>query len=225
MNKTETLPSLWIEAHAAGDKLISGLREEDDRLARLRRSNEKILREYPADLFVPLIRRRLRPRMLFIPARWAALACTTAAVALFTFWPATEGVRLKGGTPSLIVYRERFPSYERLTAGSRATEKDRIQLAYRLASPAYGMIISLDRRGHLTVHLPRAGGTSAPLTSGREVLLDSAFELDDGPDFEKFLLVTGTSAFEVETVAKRIQSHLPIDQTVEEFSLQKEMRP
>lgn len=66
-------------------------------------------------------------------------------------------------------------------------------------SAAFGVVVSIDGRGHVTRHLPEEGAAAAAL-DGREQALPHAYELDDAPAFERFVLVTGPRAFDVAAV-------------------------
>jgi hypothetical protein len=122
--------------------------------------------------------------------------------------PSTEVIGLKGDAPSsprLLVYRQRprqgtgLAAPERLTDGARVARGDVLQLAYDKAPDGlYGVLLSVDGAGRITQHLPEEGArASAPLTSVREILMPSAYELDDAPNFERFVLVTSRQPFAV----------------------------
>jgi len=61
------------------------------------------------------------------------------------------------------------------------------------------VLLSLDGAGRVTVHLPDPTGVGAaaavPLAAAREVRLPSAYELDDAPAFERFVLITADRPF------------------------------
>jgi hypothetical protein len=77
-----------------------------------------------------------------------------------------------------------------------------LQLAYDKApSGLYGLLLSIDGSGRVTQHLPEEGASaSAPLTSLREIRLPSAYELDDAPAFERFVLITAPQPFAIGAV-------------------------
>jgi hypothetical protein len=100
------------------------------------------------------------------------------------------------------------------------------------------VIVSIDGRGAVTVHLPPTGREAARLRPGNRVLLDQAYELDDAPRWECFYFVTAQVPFDGQPVfeaAKREAAlrrdsppsklALPrgLDQSM--FVLQKEPRP
>ena len=87
-------------------------------------------------------------------------------------------------------------------AAELARAGEQIRVGYRGAGGSYGMILSVDGRGTVTLHLPRAAGRAVALRGGATVLLDSAYELDDAPLWERFYLVTAAEAFETTPVVE-----------------------
>jgi len=110
-----------------------------------------------------------------------------------------ESVRLKGLAPHLLVYRRSGETAERLTAGSVAKDGDRLQLAYVAAGDAYGVVVSLDGAGAVTLHL-HEGPRSAALKGDHETPLSESYRLDAAPGFERFVLVTSATPFDVSVV-------------------------
>ncbi|HET6438016.1 MAG TPA: hypothetical protein VFG59_08140 [Anaeromyxobacter sp.] len=106
-----------------------------------------------------------------------------------------EGTGTKGG-PQLVVYRQRAgQDAEVVVAGTPVRAGDLLQLAYHSAGARYGVVVSVDGRGGLTLHLPEGGGSAAALSGGGVVRLPHSYELDDAPSFERFFLVTGNEPF------------------------------
>jgi anti-sigma factor RsiW len=105
------------------------------------------------------------------------------------------GERLKGLEPSLLLFRRTDAGSEALADGSVARAGDVVRVGYRAAGRTHGVIVSVDGRGVVTVHLPARGDEAAELHGGETVLLDRAYELDDAPRFERFYLVTADRAF------------------------------
>lgn len=94
-----------------------------------------------------------------------------------------------------------------------------MQLAYdRSPDGLFGVLLSVDGAGRITQHLPEEGArASAPLTSVREIPLPSAYELDDAPEFERFVLVTAAQPFAIGVVldaARALAKHGPSAQTL-----------
>jgi len=110
--------------------------------------------------------------------------------------PASDD-RVKGLEPSLTLFRKGASGSEVLADNTVAHAGDLIRVAYQAAGRAYGVIVSVDGRGAVTMHLPPSGSAAAPLQPGDRVLLEQAYELDDAPRWEKFFLVTGNEPFEV----------------------------
>jgi hypothetical protein len=113
-----------------------------------------------------------------------------------------DGDRVKGLKPSLALFRKAAAGTEKLAEGSVLRAGDLVRVAYQGAGRPYGVILSVDGRGSVTIHLPPSGATAARLRGGDRVLLDQAYELDDAPRWEKFYLVTGNAPFAVAPVVE-----------------------
>ncbi|MBN1838324.1 MAG: hypothetical protein JW820_20865, partial [Spirochaetales bacterium] len=74
------------------------------------------------------------------------------------------------------------------------------QLGYVAAARAYGVILSIDGRGVVTLHFPVGSTGAGELEREGESLLPFAYELDDAPGFERFFFVTGPEPFAVDSV-------------------------
>ena len=139
-----------------------------------------------------------------------------------------------GGRPSLALYRRTDTGSERLADGAVARPGDLLRVGYASAGRPYGLILSIDGRGAVTLHLPPSGDRAVPLTPGKMVLLDAAYELDEAPQVERFYFVTGKEPFAAEPVvsAARRAAHgtvpeaLPLPAGLEQvtFAIQKEAR-
>jgi hypothetical protein len=112
-----------------------------------------------------------------------------------------------GSGPTLLVYRRRpgaaTPArWEHLPDGAPAARGDLLQLAYVAARPGLrGVLLSIDGAGGITRHLPEDGASAAAeLRSGTVIPLSFAFQLDDAPAFERFVLVTAPASFDVHEV-------------------------
>lgn len=115
-----------------------------------------------------------------------------------------DGVRIKGDGPTLLLHRRTAAGSERLTEGSPARQGDLLRLQYAANGASHGAILSIDGRGVVTWHLPRhgdrPGAVAAPLAAG-PVALDSAYELDAAPRWERFYLVAAAEPFDLDGVA------------------------
>jgi hypothetical protein len=138
--------------------------------------------------------------------RWMpAAAAVTLVIAALSIVPGltrsdADGVRIKGAAATLTVYRQVETGSETLTDGAPAREGDLLRVAYRTAAPAYGVIVSIDGAGVVTRHHPVDGFQATRLRAGDATPLDSAYELDDAPRWERFFLITSEQAFEVAAV-------------------------
>ncbi len=191
------------------------------RLDALIRANEAILADHPAALMGASIRARLRLRdgreARRRPLVWAVAAASpiAAAVALLLLIPADppatgeaplDEIRLKGMEPGLQIHRSRSGEAEVLPPGAEVRAHDLIQLSYTAAGRPYGAIVSIDGGGAVTLHHPAAGGSAATLSAGGAVPLPRAYELDDAPRFERFILITSSAPFAVETALAAARS-------------------
>ena len=177
-------------------------------------------------------------------ARWALPAAVAAGVALMFLLPRTTFLstggdeRIKGLDASLTLFRQVGAGSETLADGAVAHQGDVIRVGYRAAGRAYGVILSLDGRGNVTMHLPTSGDGAVLLGREPTVLLDRAYELDDAPRWERFYFITGDAPFPIARIVASIQRAIAhadgntipalaldagLDQSV--FTLQKESVP
>jgi len=218
------IPDVQLERFRLGElapREMKGLRDRlagdpglQARLDLLVRSDGEIAAAYPAGRMVAEINERLElaepeappwrlPWMRLVPA--GAIVLILLAVALPTILdrrPTSDDVLVKGGKPSLVLYRRVAGGSERLEPGARVRTGDRIRIGYKATERAYGVIVSVDPRGTVTRHLPTEGQQAARLEPNGLVMLDSAYELDATPGWERFYFVTGSQAFEVEPTVR-----------------------
>lgn len=191
------------------------------RVAVLKRSNTEILQQHPPEAVIPGIqqgvraektRRNAQPRPIFTRRLLYAAPVFVAAVVILlvvlqnpdrTSDPASPfGTRIKGTEkidrtkPHLLVYKKKAGDVELLEDGDRAKPGDLLQIAYGAAGLSYGVILSIDGNGAVTLHYPERETDSAMLGDQKVVLLSSAYELDKAPGFERFFFIT--SAFEID---------------------------
>ena len=186
------------------------------RLEALDRSDAEIARQYPPAWMAERVRERLS-RGSSVPARprdrvrrWGVPATIGAAAIVLVFMlphpatapfskPATvtDDRSHQGAAPALAVFRRSARGTETLADGDVARPGDLLRLGYTSAGRAYGVIVSIDGRGAVTLHLPPNGARAASLGRDGQVLLDQAYQLDDAPSWERFYFITGDSAFEV----------------------------
>jgi hypothetical protein len=189
----------------------------------LQQDNQELLREYPSRTLVDAIKRRSqRARRKDRSYQWMSVAWSTAtalslAAILVVVYddlssgasvgvapvasddPTIEPTRIKGLTPHLVLYRKAGDAVERLADGAQVGAGDVLQIAYVAARARYGVVVSIDGAGVVTVHLPHAGQSAALAESG-ETLLGDSYRLDAAPRFERFYFVTADRPFDAAVV-------------------------
>jgi hypothetical protein len=211
-----------LDAAAAADvrgRLAAEGRDADAEIAALAVSNREILAAHPPARVAAAVRARAtRPARRWLAIAPLVLAGAAAVVlvarphrAIKTTGGATDDLGLEDATPkgtaraataTLGVYRHGADGDERLADGAPAAPGDLLQLTYRAGSDRFGVLLSIDGRGHVTLHWPDAGEAVAARLGGKgEVRLPSAYELDDAPAFERFILVTAEAPFSVAAAA------------------------
>jgi len=209
------LPDIVLERYRLNDLPAAEYNRLRDRLSRdaalrtrlesLDQSDIEIGRNYQPEIFIRRVHERLvEPRRRLFPAL-VLPAVLVAALILVILLPrlgptTVDGDRIKGALPGLTVYRKTGTGSEMLTDGAIAHSGDVIRLGYRAAGKPYGVILSIDGRGVVTMHLPPNGEQAAPLQNEPAVLLDKAYELDDAPRWERFYFVTAETSFPVQPV-------------------------
>ena len=139
----------------------------------------------------------------WIPALLGSLAALSIGV--FTALPGrlSEGAeeRAKGLDLELRVYRKHGTRAEQLVDGSEVAAGDVLQVGYVRAEYTFGVLVSIDGRGEVTLHHPAArDGSTALATEGARQLLPNAYELDDAPGFERFVFVVAQQPLSVAAV-------------------------
>jgi len=176
-------------------------------------SNREILAAHPARVAASVIRGRMAATRRPVPwgrrlAVAAAASVTVLGVGLGllrmreTRVDVPAETRIKGLRPHLEVFRQTPAGIEPLAEGALAREGDLVQLTYQAAGRRFGVIVSIDGRGAVTVHHPRESRQAARLEPGEAARLSSAYRLDDAPGWERFVLVTAERPFEVESVVE-----------------------
>jgi hypothetical protein len=212
-----------LDAETAADvrrRLAAEGRSPEEIMQAVAASNRDVLAELPASQAAAEIRRRAaKAAAAEQPARrpawfWSAplALAAAAAVVLVMARPnpvdgpgpaAPEGIREKGDpsrAPRLYVYRHGAERDHLLKDGALAARGDLVQLAYGSRAGGYGVLLSIDGAGKVTLHWPeKRDGEAAPLKSSGENRLPTAYELDDAPAFERFFLVRAASPFPVAT--------------------------
>jgi hypothetical protein len=182
------------------------LRDDPGIAARLREldaADAAFLAAHPPATVAAAVRTRAEapvgPRRLIW--RTLALASLPAAAAVLLLVrpapppehpPAPVATERAKGEAQLVLHRrgEAAP----LVDGAAARAGDVLQLSVRVTEPSYAAVLSLDGRGAVTVHLPD-GAAAASVSPGGLVSLPHAYELDDAPELERFVLVTSAAPF------------------------------
>ena len=248
-------PDWLVERLAQGELPPVKVREIEQRLAAegqgagptlaaLEQSNNQILARLPAEMVVPAIVRRAeqaaaarrgarRTRVL-----WLAPALAVGVLAVFA--PSSmraphqaagssavveaDDVRIKGGV-RLLAYRQSAGGGEPLADGSAVRPRDVVQLAVIAAGRRNGVVVSIDGRGGVTLHLPASPGAPTALPSGDgnkdRTVLPNSFQLDDAPEFERFFFVTADEPVSVDKVldAARSLARRPADARIGTLAL------
>jgi hypothetical protein len=236
-------------------RLDERLRADDElrrRLDALQLSDDQIHASNQLDLIASGIGHRLAARQRTnagappsrLIRRWAMPVLVATGILLAIVLPRLTSVsvededRIKGLRTSLALFRRVGAGSETLADGAVAHQGDLIRVGYHAAGRGYGMILSVDGRGHVTVHLPDRGERAVPLRHEPTVLLDQAYELDDAPKWERFYFVTADEPFMIAPVIASAQravtsarggppASLELSAGLEQsvFSLQKESKP
>lgn len=147
--------------------------------------------------------------LLFMSAPEEPPAPSDAPVPLIVM---LDTVRIKGG-PRLRIHRQGVGEPELLGEQARARRGDVLQLSYVSGGSRHGVVVSVDGRGAVTLHHPSTPTGDTALGPGEAVPLAHAYELDDAPDFERFLFVTSDAPLKVASVleAARVLARQPTD--------------
>ncbi len=206
------------------DRLCEQRQELKSRIEAIKNSNAEILNSYPEDKMAAEIKAKnslIKPgskiagrSSLPLFRRFMLPVFTVAAAAfLFFIMPAIKTsfydvktyifqdvTRPKGNESVIYLYRKINNNIDNLQNGSIAKNGDLLQIAYAAKNDQYGVIFSIDGRGTVTLHFPSDNTSSTKLTTGKKVLLNTSYELDDAPDFERFFLITSGSKLDVNAV-------------------------
>jgi anti-sigma factor RsiW len=164
----------------------------------------------------PLLAVRERPWLLAAPAL-AAAAAVALMVVRSSPAPSIDarggavgalidpGEREKGLRPFLVAYRVRSGQAERLTPGAAVSNGELLQLHYVSAGRRFGVVLSVDGRGEVTLHLSEGRAAAVALQPGGEISLPQAYQLDDAPKFERFFFITSDSPVDVPEVLRAVR--------------------
>ena len=187
------------------------LREDDARL------REQLLARVPPSELAQRVRARAaavrsEPDRRVPKLGLGLIAAATTACALLLVLraelPSVEPLaepseRTKGIELALHAYRSGPNGIEQLADGDHVAAHDVLQLGFVRAGLDFGVLVSIDGRGGVTLHHPReVSGSTALAGEHGEQLLPEAYELDDAPGFERFVLVASESALAADEVVQ-----------------------
>lgn len=108
--------------------------------------------------------------------------------------------RAKGLEPQLRIYRLEGDRITRLLDSAAVPSHARVQLSYLTPGKPYGVLLSIDGAGKVTLHQPTAATEEARLDPSGEHQLPFSYELDEAPAFERFFLVSADKPVAVTAV-------------------------
>jgi len=208
----------------------------NEKVKQLRDSNTTILQEYPSKQMMDEVSQKIHlhdvrdaqqkesnevsKKWIWGPGLAGALALLVIMLLPFSSIDTKKesGLRVKGLSPHLNVYRNTGSGTEKLKPLSLVNAGDIIQLGYVAAGKKYGVIFSLDGLGGITLHFPEKISGGTVLEDREEHLLQTAYELDNAPLFEHFFFVTSDNPIDVpnilssaQALAKNRQTHTHSD--------------
>jgi len=205
-------PELILEQLFLKEKTGEASPELTASMDAIRSSNEDILRAYPAEEMKKALLAKMKEsagsagienrRILnFRILSYAAAVCcvlfisfVTIRTELFTSGGGVtleNGERIKGGGQRLFVYRKVGDTPVPLSAKTKLSVNDMVQISYIAGGDAFGAILSVDGNGVVTQHYPDSGDFTARLSNEGEASLDFSYKLDNAPKFERFIFVSG----------------------------------
>jgi hypothetical protein len=200
--------------------------EIQKRIAAMKKSDKDFLEKYPPDKWIFSIMKRYQEEISrkpgFPPIRMPLIkwvACLTSslliicAVMILVFNPNknTSDSRAKGNEyqptfkPTLNIYRKRDGQIVKIKNGSYAKAGDLLQITYTAPEKTYGVILSLDGRGTVTLHFPSISENSTLLRSNGENFLSNSFQLDDAPEFERFFFITSNTRIDINDIFHKVR--------------------
>lgn len=203
------LERFLLDEQSEAQRLRSERALDPEAREQLVRDDEALRRELfarlPPNVFAHRVKRRVeRPRSatwwLAVPAV-AALSIASLMVVSNLREQESATERAKGLDLELRIYRKRSDGVERLSDEAEVRAGDVLQLGYVRGEYAHGVLLSIDGRGTVTLHQPASSeGASQLASESGQVLLESAYELDDAPGFERFMFVLSHEPLAVERV-------------------------
>lgn len=191
----------------------------------LEESNKEILDRYPSRAVVPQIMEKLESKRIkylidnFLSAFIRFIPVMAAAALIITIIPKDVNysqffLRLKGGEPQIIIYRQSGNEILRLKEKMTVNNGDNLQIAYNSAGWEYGCIFSIDGNSNLTLHYPLEIDQAKMIKSKGLNLLPYSFQLDDAPLYEKFYFVLSHKDFNLKAIVDSIISDNKINDDI-----------
>jgi len=202
-----------------------------ERLDAIEASNKEILSKYSPRVQAALIqnrRKNLEPiKNSFwgsIPALTSTATVILAIVLIFTIRSNFIDHKIIGpdqmipierikGDSRLFIHLKTDDGSRELADGDQVQAGDRLQLSYMAADALYGVILSVDGKGSVTVHFPKNPNGSAKLSSNGVQSLDFSYELDEAPLFERFYFVTGENEIDIHSIIQTVKAYNKDDNT------------
>ncbi|MBN2510728.1 MAG: hypothetical protein JXB03_10640 [Spirochaetales bacterium] len=229
MMKRDKLPDLFIEQKYLSelDKEHEALFTQEpelmEKVKALEEDNRHILAAYPPGLMADRIRSRMGEgkkapavtnkahivRFVTSPVPLLAAAAIALLVGVVPFLTGSgtegdtgyiEGIRLKGLKPQVSIFKESDGDVREVNERSLVREHDLLQIEYNAGDYPYGVLLSIDGRGVVTLHFPYSEYDSQELERGANARLPFAYELDDAPYYERFYFLFSKTALPVETL-------------------------
>lgn len=94
------------------------------------------------------------------------------------------------GDPAVLVFRKTPEGQEPMANWDEARPGDVLQLKFLVGDADHAVLLSVDGNHNITLHHPLNMQGETEVAPGSTVTLPRAYELDDAPEFELFILVT-----------------------------------
>ena len=136
-------------------------------------------------------------REVMAPAQSGAQVMDVAMVDASEIPGDAGDTRIKGMDARIEVWKKTADSAVQMSNLDEAREGDEIQLRYSVPEKCFGMLLSMDGNGTVTMHMGE-GNKAIALEPGKMTTLPFAYKLDNAPKFEAFYLLTSRDTFSVD---------------------------
>lgn len=210
ISSDKALASEYEEILASNEAVFEAYPVEDMARAIEDRFEQELLAEQRGHLSFGQITRRAIPYIGGLAL--AAMALFVVGPIYFSKAPALddgqEVVFAKGTESRMLLYLKEDGESRVVRSGEKLKQGDRLRIAYFSGEAPYGVLLSIDGRGAVTLHFPDNANQLPLITTGEESLLDFSYELDDAPFFEKFYFITSANSFNAGLVVSRAEDVL-----------------